>query len=93
MSHHTYTHNIFEESMCVLSTDTSGRYAHVFYVSIPACCYSRIMPDHMACVASQYLRKTNVNLMDDWPAFSADLNPINLMRKLIDRFDCPVKMM
>ena len=46
MSHHTYTHNIFEEIMCVLSTGISGRCGDVFYVSEPACCYSRMMPDH-----------------------------------------------
>ena len=31
---------------------------------------------HVARVTTQYLRQTNVNAMDDWPALSADLNPI-----------------
>ena len=31
---------------------------------------------HVERVTTQYLRQTNVNVMDDWPALSADLNPI-----------------
>ena len=31
---------------------------------------------HVARVTTQYLRQTNVNVMNDWPALSADLNPI-----------------
>ena len=63
MSHHT--HDIFEESMCVLSTDTSGRYAHVFYVSVPACCYSRLMPDHTWHVLplNTYVKRTLTSWM------------------------------
>ena len=77
MSRHTYTHDSFEESMCLLSTGTSGRYAHDFYVSVPACCYSRIMPDHTwHMLPLNTYRQTNLNFMDDWPALSADLNTI-----------------
>ena len=32
---------------------------------------------HVARVTTQYLRQTNVNVMDDWPALPADLNPID----------------
>ena len=31
---------------------------------------------HVARVTTQYLRQNNFNVMDDWPALSADLNPI-----------------
>ena len=70
-----HTISLKKESMCVLTTGISDRCAHVFYVSVPACCYSRIMPDHTWHVLPLNTCQNNVNVMDDWPALSADLNP------------------
>ena len=76
MSPHTYTHDIFEESMCVLSTGISGRYARFLHQRPGMLLQQDNARPHVACVTTHYLRQNNVNVMDDWPALSADLNPI-----------------
>ena len=67
MSHRTYTHDTFEESMCVLSTSTSGRYAR----------FLRQRPSMLLQQDNARPHVTRLNVMDDWPTISADLNPID----------------
>ena len=76
MSYHTYTHDIFEENMCVLSTSISGRYARFLGQRPGMLLQQNKAWPHVARVTIQYLRQNYVNVMDEWPALSADIIPI-----------------
>ena len=73
LCHNIRIHTISLKKACAFCPRVFRLGMHVFYVRVPACCYSRIMPDHMWHLLC--LRQNNVNVMDDWPSLSADLNP------------------
>ena len=75
MSHHTYTHDIFEKIMWVCPR-VLGIGMHVLYVSISLLLQQDNARPHLARATTQYLSQANVNIMDDWPALSIDLNPV-----------------
>ena len=49
---------------------------HVLYVSISLLLQQDNARPHLARATTQYLSQANVNIMDDWPALSVDLNPV-----------------